>query len=360
MSRPMRHALCSLASLLVAAAAHAQPTSLSRVSVDSVLAADLFRGEGTTGNPDASVDVSSVFRVGGGWSVHVRPWFFRSSADNATWSRELYQAAVRYERAGRVGLRLDAGYIASPFGLGMLDMRADINPTIQPHLSYFVPLLRFDRSAPSVNALSASYPPGAVLTAATRRWDARVGVLGATPTRRYAFNSSNPNPGRTPTLVFGGGVTPRTGLRLGASLGRGPYAASSELSQSAGGRDLTLWTVEADYAVAYTRVAAEYTHQQFAWLGRRDASTTWFVQGAQTLSPRWMTAARHEVIRTPSSTPTGAAGAHYTFRTSEGALGYRLTPDLTLRTSVVAQRWFLAPKADRRVGVQLVWSRRWW
>ena len=74
--------------------------SQSRVSLDSVSAIDVFRGNGTTGNPDESIDISSVIRLADNWSVHVRPWFFKSSASGATWSKEIYQAALRYQRPG--------------------------------------------------------------------------------------------------------------------------------------------------------------------------------------------------------------------------------------------------------------------
>ena len=80
----------------IAAAPAARAQALSRVSLDSVGATDLFRGNGTTGRPDASVDISGVVRIGGGWSAHVRPWFFKSSAVGSTWSHELAMVVTRY------------------------------------------------------------------------------------------------------------------------------------------------------------------------------------------------------------------------------------------------------------------------
>ena len=104
-----------------------------------------------------------VVRLDDQWSLQIRPWFFKSASAD-TWNKEIYQAAVRYDRQGPVSLRVDAGYIASPIGLGMLDMRADINPTIQGHPSYFVPLMPFDRGAPLVRSIASSYPLGALAT----------------------------------------------------------------------------------------------------------------------------------------------------------------------------------------------------
>src|SRR6476469_2875300 len=120
--RAIGRAVAVTAALVGPGAAAMNAQSLSRVSLDSVGAVDLFQGEGTTGNPDASVDISGVVRLADGWSVHVRPWFFKSSSNGSAWSRELYQAAVQYERPGTTSLRVDAGYIASPIGLGMVEM----------------------------------------------------------------------------------------------------------------------------------------------------------------------------------------------------------------------------------------------
>jgi hypothetical protein len=346
---------------IVALTATVSAQSLSRVSVDSVGAVDLFKGDGTTGNPGGSLDISSVVRFGRGWSAHVRPWFFKSSSDGSAWSRELYQAAARYERAGRRSLRLDAGYIASPIGLGMLDMRADVNPTIQPHLSYFMPLLPFDRSAPGVGPITASYPLGANLTVSTPRWDARAALVSAAPTRRFAFNSARGNPDATPVAIAGAGVAPIVGLRLGGSFAAGRYATDAEVSDTDHlTRQLRMWTAEAEYAFGYTRLSAEFTREQFDRTVATAQSSTWFVQGTHALTPRWFVAGRHEAIDAPPLAVAGPGAPRLSFRTTEGTAGYRVTRELTLRGSLVAMRWYTASVADKRVGAQLVWSRRWW
>lgn len=340
---------------------HASAQAVARVSLDSVTAADLFTGGGTTGNPDASIDISSVIRLGGGWSAHVRPWFFKSSENDSEWSKEIYQAAVRYERTGTTSLRLDAGYIASPIGIGMLDMRADINPTIQPHLSYFVPLLPFDSGAPGVGAIKASYPLGAHLALSTARWDARMAVVNSAPTRRYALHADYGNPRATPVAIVGGGVTPAPGFRVGTSFASGRYATAEEVSDPSGTeRTLWMWTAEAEYARGYTRLVGEFTHERFQRGAASDTAATWFAQATQTLSPRWFAAARHEAISAPAMAVSGSGAPRLTFRTTEGTFGYRVTPELALRASVTAQRWYTAAASDRRVGAQIVWSRRWW
>ena len=357
--RHLRRVLVVATLLLVHASSVVCAQTLSRVSLDSVGAIDLFGGQGTTGNPDASVDISSVIRFRNGWSAHLRPWFFKSSSEGSTWSRELYQAAVRYERPGATSVRLDAGFIALPIGLGMLDMRADTNPLVQPHLSYYMPLMTFDRGAPAVGPIAASYPLGSNVTVSTSRWDVRTAVVAAAPTRRYAVNSAKPNPAATPVVIAGGGVTPIAGLRIGGSLAAGRYATRDEFADPAGpARRLAMWTAEGEYAFAYTKLSAEFTRERFDHGASRDNSSTWYLQGVQTLTTRWFAAARHEAISAPPFPVLGPD--RLSFRTTEAAIGYRLTPELTLRGSFVSMRWYTAKEFDHRAGAQVVWSRRWW
>src|SRR5436190_16172756 len=181
-----RSTLGALVCAMLAAAPLATAQEAARVSVDSVAGLDLFKGTGSNDRPDASLDMTAVVRLHEGWLVYVRPWLFKS-AQAATWNKEIYQAAVQYQRAGRIATRVDAGYIASPIGFGMMDMRGDANPTIRPHLSYFVPLMPFDRGSPMVGPISASYPLGGQLTMSTERWDGRAALVASAPTRRFAL-----------------------------------------------------------------------------------------------------------------------------------------------------------------------------
>jgi hypothetical protein len=351
--------LALLAALFVPTATSAQ--SVSRVSVDSVAAIDLFQGQGASDRPDASVDISVVARLSDGWIAYARPWFFRSSTDTE-WSKEIYQAALQYRHNGQViDTRFDAGYIGSPIGLGLLDMRADTNPTIRPHLSYFVPLMSFDRAAPAVTAIAASYPPGAQLTVSTSRWDARGAVVGAAPVRRFALHNETPNPHMTPVLIAGGGVTPRTGVRLGVGFARGAYATTDELLVPAtAARRMTMWSLEGEYAFGYTKIAAEFTHEGFQAAGRHDRAATWFVQATQTLSPRWFVAARDEGISAPPFGGAADPGRRLVYKTTEASVGFRISRELTARASWFASKWYTRTTRDQQVGAALVWSRRWW
>jgi hypothetical protein len=162
-------------------------------------------------------------------------------------------------------------------------------------------------------------------------------------------------------VVAGGGLTPRTGLRIGASFSSGRYATDSELRQPDGlDRMLRMWTVEGEYAFGYTKLAAEFTRERFERGDVADRASTWFVQGTQTLTPRWFAAARHETVDAPPFAFAGPAAPRLSFRITEATVGYRLTPELIVRSSVTSSRWYTASAFDQRVGIQLVWSRRWW
>ena len=118
----MRNAGVVLLLVLTAVAAKAQ-TPYDRVSLDTNVAVDLFRGDNVSDRPQIIVDIIGTIQLADRWQIYVRPWFRlpRPSPPTAAvppWDVELYQANVRYERPGRIATRVDAGYITSPVGLG--------------------------------------------------------------------------------------------------------------------------------------------------------------------------------------------------------------------------------------------------
>jgi hypothetical protein len=261
--------------------------------------------------------------------VYVRPWFRQPRA--TTWEKEIYQAAVQYERPGTVAMRLDAGYIVSPIGLGMMDTRPGVNPTITPHLTYLISMPVFDRTAPRVSPIAATYPLGSQVTVSTTHWDVRGALVNSAPNRSFAINGGD-NPRATPVVVGGAGVTPRTGLRLGVSFARGAYATRDELTTTASGdqRGMTVIAFEGEYAFGYTKLAGEFMGDRLDTSVGAVVAYAWFVQGAQTLSPRWFAAARQE----GSSAPPGlASGRRTSMHISEATLGFRIGSGLTARGS---------------------------
>jgi hypothetical protein len=118
--------------------------------------------------------------------------------------------------------------------------------------------------------------------------------------------------------------------------------------------------VEAEYSFAYTKLTGELTRDRFQKASGADTAYEWFVQGTQTLSPRWFVAARQEGVRAPVAAFGALAGTRPVMKYSEATLGYRLSTDFTLRGSFVGRKSFTRTDWDQQAAVSLVWARRWW
>lgn len=338
--------------------------SPARFSLDSVVSIDVFRGQNTVEDPNIVVDVTAVLRVANGWLLYVRPWLREPRLphieDLDNWDKEIYQAALQYERAGPVSARVDLGYIVSPIGLGMMDTRPGLNPTISPHLSYLQSMPLFDARAPRAGAIASTYPLGGQLTLSTNRWDARGAVVSSAPVRSFVINRDG-NPRSTPAVVIGGGITPTIGLRIGAAFASGVYAVPEELTIAREeGYRVRMFNVEGEYAFGYTKVSGEFTHDRFDTTAGPDTARAWFVQGVQTLSPRWFVAARQEGVDAPALRTGIVVGRRRSFQSTEATAGYRLTTELTLRSSFMARKAYTRTAWDQQVGFSVVWARRWW
>jgi hypothetical protein len=344
--------------LLVAAPRAAAGQELSRLGFDSVVSIDQFAGENASSRPNIIVDVSAVVRIGGGWRAYVRPWFRQPRSPE--WDKQIYQAVLQYERPGRIGTRLDLGYLASPIGLGMMDTRPGVNPTISAHSMYFAPLPAFEPGAPRVQPLASSYPLGGQLTLSTARWDMRGALVSSAPTRMYVINRvGNPRP--TPVVEGGVGFSPAAGIRVGAALAHGAWATRDELPAPAhGDLRVTVAALEGELAVNDTKVSAELARSAFDTGRGAVQAYVWFVQGMQTLTPRVFLAARQEGASAPPATSGPTLGVRSSARTTEATVGYRLSTDFTARTSLMLRRPFTRSESDRQIGISLVWARRWW
>jgi hypothetical protein len=76
----------------------------------------------------------------------------------------------------------------------------------------------------------------------------------------------------------------------------------------------------------------------------------------QTLAPRWFVAARVERINT---TLPLAVPAQQRFNGSEQTIGFRLTPEITLRASHRLIERFGTNEFGHTGAVSIVWYRRW-
>lgn len=331
----------------------------ARFSLDSAIGVDELQGQNTTDRPNIVIDVTASMRLASGWTVYVRPWFRQPRANS--WDKEIYQAALQYERSGAVSTRVEAGYLASPIGLGLMDTRPGINPTILPHLAYVTPMPLFDPTGPRVQPIAATYPLGTQITASTLKWDARAAVIHTPPNRIYILNAPTRNPAARPVTVFGAGITPRSGLRLGAAFAAGEYATTRELTRPAeDGRGLRMASFEGEYAFGYSKFSGEVVRDRLETASGTATAYTWFVQGAQTLTPRWFAAARQEGTSAPPLNVGTVPGRRTTLHITEATLGYRLSPEFTLRGSFITRKAFTRTTWDQQAAASLVWAHRWW
>ena len=362
----VRAALVVCTAIVVPASAFAQEAE--PFSLDTVFGVDAFAGENVSRRPQVIVDISAGVRLGDNTQAYVRPWFRLPRPNTPTspvpeWSKELYAAGIRYERPAernRPATRVDVGYNVSPIGLGVIDMRPSLNPTIAPHISYVSPMPSFDPTVPRVSAISATYPLAAQITMASTHWDARGAVLNTAPTRIYAVGRTT-KPRQSAAFVAGAGITPIVGLRVGISLARGRYATASDVTGTLpAARSVTIIGAESEYAFAYTKLSGEFVRSRFERSGGSADAYEWFVQGLQTLTPRWFVAARHEgTLAPPLITPT-FTGQGTRLSMVEATAGFRVTPGVTLRTSYYARKSYGASIWDNQVGVSAVWARKWW
>ncbi len=103
-----------------------------------------------------------------------------------------------------------------------------------------------------------------------------------------------------PTLIVGGGITPKTGLRLGVGVATGDYVAASEVTKPPfEARSLNMFSFEGEYAFGYTKLAGEVTTDSLGTATGHERATQWFIQGIQSLGARWFVSGRHEGADAP-------------------------------------------------------------
>jgi hypothetical protein len=342
--------------LLAASPAAAQHAHPSAVSIDSAAEGDFTTDNSGNNTKGVFLDSLVSAEFGRNLQAMVRPQVQRI-AGTGEWNRQIWVAEMRYERPGPVALRVEGGYIPSPVGLANLTLRPQMNPNIGQPAELFTSLPSLEVGGPRVNLLAGIYPLGAQATASATHWDARAAVIDTSPLRiRRVFAHPGANPPRFTNVVIGGGVTPFVGFRIGAALVHGGWLNADETPASPVDRSATVINIESELSFRHTSIAGEWVHDALdTSLGTRHASG-WYVQGAQNLTPRWFAAGRYDAIGT---TLPLAASVEQNFRSFEQTLGYRLTPELTLRASHRMRETFGRPSWDHVEAVSIVWYRRW-
>ena len=341
-------ALVAAGVCLAATPAAAQQATPSVVAIDTIAALDTAVDD--AGNATTGVTLDAVMTVGLGRNleVMVRPLVQRLGTGE--WNRQIWVAALRWERPGDVAIRIDGGLIPSPVGAANLLLRPQLNPTISLPSSLFV-RVPLDTLSPRPTVLGAIYPFGVNVTVSGRHWDARAAVMETSPLRpRRIFYQEGTNPPRFTNVVAGGGVTPFVGFRIGGSVTHGGWLEAGESPAVTTDRQATVVTVESEFSARYTRIAAEWVRDIVEAVDGDTHLSGWFVQAQQTLTPRWFAAGRIERIDTHVQSDFGGF---------EEIVGYRVTPEITVRGGHRARRLFGRPDYAHQAQVSIVWWRRW-
>jgi hypothetical protein len=349
--------LVTLACLVVTIAdASAQALPGGRTAVEAVAA--VASTSDRADDPFVWLDLATTVRVNGSFDVIVRPYARRLPGGD--WDALLYQAQIRYQPTAAV--RIDAGIISSPLGLGALELRPDLNPVVSYPFYYFAPLPAFDRYPNELQLLSGGYPLGAVVSWSGSRWDARAAITDGTPARYRNVLGSGPSP--APQFIAGGGFTPIVGLRIGAGVASGKYRLSSDrdyYGTSYAGMlpdaQALVFNVEAEYAFRYTKISGEWVRDRFETDTEPAVARGFYLQAVQTLTPRTFAAARLTRASTPLLTTAGVERRSRSVMEATG--GYRLTPQLTLKAGYQASRPFGPSDWNHAAIWSLVWAQRW-
>lgn len=342
--------------LLAANVANAQLARPSAVAIDSAIAIDRTQVlNSTTDSSGVTMDGVMSMGLGAGFEGFVRPWVQKTPTGE--WNRQIWVAAVRYERPGPIGLRVDAGLIPSPIGLANMMLRPQLNPTISLPASLFQSLPVVEVGQPRTTLLGAVYAYGANASVSGKHWDARGAFIDTSPLRtRRIFAQTNPP--RFNNVVIGAGITPVVGVRVGGSVTRGGWERAGESPLITQNRDATIVTIESEVSYRYSRLLGEWVRDTIETGVGNVVASGWFVQGQQTITARWFAAMRVERMASPGLTPFATLDMQY-LNGVEETVGFRVTPELTIRGDHRARRLFGRPTFDQQIAVSAVWWKRW-
>ena len=350
----MRIAISALVVLALTVEAQAQTSPIvGPPAVEAV--ASITTSSDALDDPFLFFDLATTIPIGSHFGAIVRPYAHRLAGGD--WEAEMYQLQLRYQSTTKIPVRVDAGIITSPLGLGTLELRADLSPAIKTPFYYYMPLPPFEGRYEGVQLMSGGYPLGAIVSASGVKWDARAGITDSTPAReRNVFESDRPAAMRQ--FVAGGGITPLAGLRFGAGFAQGAYRSSPGLQNTSSDlSDVTVFNAEAEYAFGHTRLSGEWVRNRFESTMGPAVARGYFAQAVHAITPRIFGVVR--VVGASSPAYTGANRQRRNMTTAELTAGYRLTHDLTLRGGYYVARHYGANRRSHSAIASLVWSRRW-
>jgi hypothetical protein len=351
----MRRTMCACVVVcLVAANAHAQADSSSRpraMAFDTVVAVQDMFFESNNWRTQIIADSMTNAELATGLQVNFRPVLWKV---NGRWETLVDQASIRYERKVGLDLRVEAGRFPSPIGLGMMENRASVNAGVNwCHRLYYSPLPSLGPGVSQHSLIAAVYPAGALVSASSSQWDARVALVDRAPVDFWS--PSTPFRQRLNTIV-GAGVSPRRGARVGVATAWGEMPAASGVNAPGHYRMLN---VEGEWAFGYSKLSAEWTGDVFDTVSGNRIATGLTAQWRQMLTPHWFAHSRATLGHAPLVDATGA-GMPQRHRSVDSTVGYLVNPDVTLRVGHTVVRGWSRPSLDHQLGVSIVFARRWW
>jgi hypothetical protein len=336
-----------------AAAQDAPQAGQRRLAFDTVVGTQDFFGEDQDWQAVQFIDLYTGLRVRPGWQVSFRPVIKRVRGE---WDFYVDHLSVRYEARARANWRFEAGRFSSPIGLGMTELRPNQNPSVLWwHRPYYMPLPSLGAGLPRVSLVSAVYPVGASVSASGARWDARAALVDRAPVEFWqGWDGSS----RSPNPIVGAGISPRQGFRLGAASAWGEYASATPTRP---GQRYMMVNTEGEFAIGYTKVSGEWTRDRFETPAGDRISSGWTAQVQQTITPRIFLHGRATVMRSPEAVASAPGGwVEREYRALDTTMGYRLTPEVTLRAAYTAIKNWSVSSLDHQFGLSVFLARRWW
>ena len=247
---------------------------------------------------------------------------------------ELELAGVRWGRSR--ALVADAGMITSPVGMFAGRRLSNRNALV---------------GAP--DAYPVTYPLGAQLSGNARMIDWRAALVSLPVTNE----DYTPEPSARWRPAAGFGITPLTGLRMGASWTAGSYLGSDAPAATLGGRawhafDQRIYAVDLQASRGYLELWAEASRSAYDVPGYADAvkGTAAYVEARWTFTPRLYAAARAERNDYPfiEQQADSAGNASYFATTTdlrdiEAGLGFRPAASQLVKVTLRRDSWHVAP-----------------
>ncbi len=274
------------------------------------------------------------------WSA-VEPWrgiFFYGAGeieagsarpDTAANMAELEQLGIRIERSPR--FVVDLGKMPSPVGAFASRRFSTRNPLIGTPDGY--PL---------------QYPLGAVVSGVAGWMDYRGGAVSLA----VAHPQYTPDPANALCPVFGAGITPLVGVRVGMSGTVAPYLNKGF---SAAQLDNQGWTsyherigaLDAEISHGYLELRGEWARSRYDVPKAPSAAqgTTYYVEGKYTITPRLFVAVRTERNNYPFIAAFGTSwvAQNTDFHDTESGAGFRLTASTLIKVSYRTDHWLVTP-----------------